>query len=182
MAYQIEVRGHPNVTIRAEVLPEFGSMTMDEMLGVGSVITAMPVVNAIPAVVAAPPGIVGYQDLPGVATRLVPAEPPAPKDPIPSPSRPHFSRQSTLRELTASRTGRLMSRMVSSQAKKVASNEREAAMFGGMAAYQSLEQLAVMSEGKLSFGMVDSIIDLANGQPHRIVGRAFATAFRRRRR
>jgi len=181
MAYEIEVRGHPNVTMRAEVLPEFGSMTMDEMVGVGSVITAMPVVNAIPAVVAATPGIVGYRDLPGVATRLVPAPPPAPADPIPAPTRPHFTRQSTLRELTDSRVGRLFNRMVISQAKKTATNEREAAMFAGMAAYQSLEKMAQMSDGKMSWSMVDSIVDLANGQPHRVVGRAVIAPFRRRK-
>jgi hypothetical protein len=72
MAYVLEVRGHPQVTLRAEVLPDFGTMSMEEMLGLGSLITAMPVVNAIPAVVAAAPGIVGYQDLPLVASRLVP--------------------------------------------------------------------------------------------------------------
>ncbi len=83
MAYEIEVRGHPNVTLRAGVLPEFGSMTMDEMIGIGSVITAMPVVNAIPAVVAARPGIVGYSDLPAVAARLVPAPPPRRRAEVP---------------------------------------------------------------------------------------------------
>lgn len=171
MAYQIEVRGHPNVTLRAEVLPEIGSMTMDEMVGVGSVITAMPVVNAIPAVVAARPGIVGYHDLSGVATTLVPTAPPPPSEPVPAPSQPRFTRQSTLQELGASRTGRLLNRIVTSQAKKTASNEREAAMFSGMAAYQSVEQLVRMSDGKLSWSAADSILDVANGQPHRIVTR-----------
>ena len=72
MAYQIEVRGHPQVNIRAEVLPQdFTSLTLEEMLAIGSVITAMPVVNAIPAVVAARPGIVTYADLPAQASRLV---------------------------------------------------------------------------------------------------------------
>jgi hypothetical protein len=40
--------------------------------GIGSVITAMPVVNATPAVVAARPGIVAYADLPTQASRHVP--------------------------------------------------------------------------------------------------------------
>ncbi len=72
MAYQIEVRGHPQVNVRAEVLPQdFTSLTLEEMLAIGSVITAMPVVNAIPAVVAARPGIVTYADLPTQASRLV---------------------------------------------------------------------------------------------------------------
>jgi hypothetical protein len=72
MAYQMEVRGHPQVNVRAEVLPQdFESMSLEEMLAIGSVITAMPIVNAIPAVVAARPGIVTYADLPAQASRLV---------------------------------------------------------------------------------------------------------------
>jgi hypothetical protein len=182
MAYQIEVRGYPNVTLRAEVLPEVGSMSMDEMVGMGSVITAMPVINALPAVVAAPPGIVGYQDLSTVATQLVPAEPPAPAVPAPSPVRPHFTRQSTLRDLSASRTGRLLNRIVVSQAKKAATNEREAAMFASMSAYQSVEQLVRMSDGKLSWPVADSILDIANGQPHRVVTRTATSGWRKLRR
>jgi hypothetical protein len=182
MAYQIEVRGYPNVTLRAEVLPEFGSMSMDEMVGMGSVITAMPVVNALPAVVAAAPGIVGYEDLPTVATRLVPAAPPAPPVPAPAPMRPHFTRQSTLRDLNASRTGRLLNRIVVSQAKKSATNDREAAMFVGMSAYQSVEQLVRNSDGKLSWPVADSILDVANGQPHRVLTRAVTSGWRKLRR
>ncbi|MFC5744447.1 hypothetical protein [Actinomadura rugatobispora] len=73
MAYLIEVRGHPQVNVRVEVLPQdFTSMSLEDMLAIGSVITAMPVVNAIPAVVAARPGIVTYADLPTQASRHVP--------------------------------------------------------------------------------------------------------------
>jgi hypothetical protein len=72
MAYQIEVRGYPQVNVRVEVLPaDMDSMSLDDMMAIGSVITAMPVVNAIPAVVAARPGIVTYADLPPQASRLV---------------------------------------------------------------------------------------------------------------
>jgi hypothetical protein len=72
MAYQIEVRGYPQVNLRVEVLPQdFESMPLEEMLAIGSVITAMPVVNAIHAVVAARPGIVTYADLNTQASRLV---------------------------------------------------------------------------------------------------------------
>lgn len=71
MAYQIEVRGHPQVNVRAEVLPQdFESMSLEEMLAIGSVITAMPIVNAIPAVVGARPGIVTYADLPAQTSRF----------------------------------------------------------------------------------------------------------------
>ncbi|GAA2118524.1 NAD(P)H-dependent amine dehydrogenase family protein [Actinomadura napierensis] len=73
MAYLIEVRGHPRVNMRVEVLPQdMASMSMEDMLAIGSVITAMPVVNAIPAVVAARPGIVTYADLPTQASRHAP--------------------------------------------------------------------------------------------------------------
>lgn len=72
MAYQIEVRGYPQVNIRAEVLPaDMENMSIEDMMAIGSVITAMPVVNAIPAVVAAKPGIVTYADLPPQVSRLV---------------------------------------------------------------------------------------------------------------
>jgi hypothetical protein len=72
MAYQMEVRGYPQVNLRAEVLPQdFESLTLEEMLAIGSVITAMPAVNAVPSVVAARPGIVTYADLPTQSSRLV---------------------------------------------------------------------------------------------------------------
>jgi hypothetical protein len=38
-------------------------------MGLGMIMTAMPAVNAIPAVVAAPPGIVTYAALPVVTAR-----------------------------------------------------------------------------------------------------------------
>jgi hypothetical protein len=72
MAYQIEVRGYPQVNLRVEVLPDFDTMSIEEMMAIGSVITASPIVNAIPAVVAARPGIITYADLPAQASRLAP--------------------------------------------------------------------------------------------------------------
>jgi len=51
---------------------ERGLRELEEMLAIGSVITAMPVVNAIPAVIAARPGVVTYVDLPTQASRHVP--------------------------------------------------------------------------------------------------------------
>jgi hypothetical protein len=53
--YVIEIHGEPNVQLRLE--------PMDEHFD-GAVTTAMPVVNAIPAVCAAPPGVVNRMDLP----------------------------------------------------------------------------------------------------------------------
>jgi hypothetical protein len=71
MAYLIEVRGTPQINLRVDVLPaDIATFTMEDASAMGSMITAMPVVNAIPAVVAARPGIVTYADLPTVASRL----------------------------------------------------------------------------------------------------------------
>jgi 4-hydroxy-tetrahydrodipicolinate reductase len=38
-------------------------------MGLGMIYTAMPVINAVPAVVAAPPGIVTLKDLPPITGR-----------------------------------------------------------------------------------------------------------------
>jgi hypothetical protein len=55
--YVIEIDGDPSVRVRLEPIgPHFD----------GATTTAMPVVNAIPAVVAAPPGVVNRMDLPFV--------------------------------------------------------------------------------------------------------------------
>ena len=73
MAYLIEIHRHPQVNLRVEVLPQdMASMSLEDMLAIGSVITAMPVVNAIPAVIAARPGIITYADLPTQASRHLP--------------------------------------------------------------------------------------------------------------
>jgi hypothetical protein len=55
--YVIEIRGEPDVRVRLEPIGEHFD---------GAVTTAMPCVNAIPAVVAAPPGIVNHMSLPFV--------------------------------------------------------------------------------------------------------------------
>ena len=71
MAYLIEVRGAPQINLRVDVLPEdLTTFTLEDVAAMGSMITAMPVVNAIAAVVSARPGIVTYADLPTVASRL----------------------------------------------------------------------------------------------------------------
>ena len=62
----IEVLGLPTVRTTVEFLPppDFEAETMEDFMVLGHIMTAMPVINAIPAVVAAPPGIVSYTDLP----------------------------------------------------------------------------------------------------------------------
>jgi hypothetical protein len=56
----------PTVRVRLEYLPppDFQATTFAEFMVIGMVMTALPAINAIPLVVAAPPGIVTYNDLP----------------------------------------------------------------------------------------------------------------------
>jgi hypothetical protein len=61
----IEIRGLPTVTTTLEFLPppDFQAETLEDLMVIGHIITAVPAVNAVPAVVSAPPGIVTYADL-----------------------------------------------------------------------------------------------------------------------
>jgi hypothetical protein len=43
--------------------PDFQARSLADFMVLGHIMTAMPAVNAIPSVVAAPPGIVTYADL-----------------------------------------------------------------------------------------------------------------------
>jgi hypothetical protein len=73
--WNITVDGRPTVQTRVDFLPppDFEATTMEEFMVIGHIMTAMPAINAIPRVVAAPPGIVTYTDLPLVLPRgLVP--------------------------------------------------------------------------------------------------------------
>ena len=62
----IRVDGRPTVTVTLEYLPppDFEATTFADFMVLGMIMTAMPAINAIPHVVAAPPGIVTYNDLP----------------------------------------------------------------------------------------------------------------------
>jgi 2,4-diaminopentanoate dehydrogenase len=62
----IRIEGRPTVTATLEYLPppDFEASTFSDFMVLGMIMTAMPAVNAIPLVVAAPPGIVSYPDLP----------------------------------------------------------------------------------------------------------------------
>jgi len=74
--YLIEIDGRPTIRTRLQILPppDFQATTFAEFMALGMILTAMPAVNAIPRVVAAPPGIVTYADLPLPLPRgLVPA-------------------------------------------------------------------------------------------------------------
>ena len=71
----IEVAGRPTVTMKVSFLPppDFEATTLEEFMVLGHIMTATPPLNAIPAVVAAPPGIVTYNDLPLILPRGVAA-------------------------------------------------------------------------------------------------------------
>jgi hypothetical protein len=71
--YLVEVTGDPNLRLRLEIWPTEADMArLDKhtMHGIGMRITAVPVVNAIPAVCAAPPGLATYADLPVITSPL----------------------------------------------------------------------------------------------------------------
>ena len=61
----IEVQGRPTVRTTMQFFPppDFEAKSLGDFMVLGHIMTAMPAINAIPAVVAAPPGIVTYADL-----------------------------------------------------------------------------------------------------------------------
>jgi 4-hydroxy-tetrahydrodipicolinate reductase len=61
----ITIDGLPTVTATLDFLPppDFEAETLEDFMRIGHIITAVPALNAIPAVVAAAPGIVSYPDL-----------------------------------------------------------------------------------------------------------------------
>jgi hypothetical protein len=76
--WKITIEGLPTVTMQVGFLPppDFieNAKTIEDFMGLGHIITALPPIHAIPAVVAAAPGIVTYNDLPLILPRgVVPA-------------------------------------------------------------------------------------------------------------
>ncbi len=61
----ITVEGLPTVTASLDFLPppDFHAETIEEFMAIGHIITAVPALNAIPAVVGGPSGILTYADL-----------------------------------------------------------------------------------------------------------------------
>jgi 2,4-diaminopentanoate dehydrogenase len=72
--YRVEIIGDPNVYVKVDLMPtaaDLADLTPDRMRGIGLRITAAPLVNAIPAVCAAAPGIATYAELPAISARLL---------------------------------------------------------------------------------------------------------------
>jgi 2,4-diaminopentanoate dehydrogenase len=70
--YLVAVDGEPKIQARFMILPhqeDMSKMTLEDFHGLGMIITALPAVNAIPAVCAAEPGIRSYADLPLISGR-----------------------------------------------------------------------------------------------------------------
>jgi hypothetical protein len=69
--YLVEIEGQPNVRTKLEIFPpaDFKASSFKDYMVLGMIITSLPAVQAIPAVVAARPGIVTYADLPLVTAR-----------------------------------------------------------------------------------------------------------------
>ena len=64
--YHLQIVGDPSIDLRLNFTPTRGESTVQDLLHMGHRITGMPALNAIPAVVAAAPGIVSYADLPPI--------------------------------------------------------------------------------------------------------------------
>ena len=64
--YLIEVDGRPTIRTKLDILPpaDFEATSFDDFMVLGLILTAMPAINAIPAAVAAPPGIATYATVP----------------------------------------------------------------------------------------------------------------------
>ncbi len=91
-----------------------------------------------------------------------------------SPSRP-FTRQSTVLELSSTMPGRAFRAMIVRGLPPVAT-EKERQELEDMTVGLPLETLVELSEGKLTWGIADSVLDLANRKPHRLLPRIAGAA------
>ena len=67
--YVVEIQGQPCVKTKLEIRPprDFQAKSFEDYMQLGMIITALPAINAIPAVCAAAPGIRTYDELPLVS-------------------------------------------------------------------------------------------------------------------
>lgn len=81
-----------------------------------------------------------------------------------------YTRQSTVQELAATAPGRAFKAMIVRQLPPT-QTEKERQELEEMTVNLPLATLVELSEGKLTWGIADSLIDLANGKPHHLVPR-----------
>lgn len=93
-----------------------------------------------------------------------------PHDPSQSKAARPFTRQSTVLELASTAPGRAFKALIVRQLPPVAT-EKERQELEDMTVGLPMETLVELSEGKLTWGIADSVIDLANRKPHRVVQR-----------
>jgi hypothetical protein len=92
-------------------------------------------------------------------------------DPSPSNAVRPFTRKSTVLEVASTAPGRAFKALIVRRLPPAATEEERQAL-EDLTVGLPLETLVELSEGKLPWGIVDSVIDLANRQPHRLVPRA----------
>lgn len=91
-------------------------------------------------------------------------------DPGPSTSVRPFTRQSTVLDLASTLPGRAFKWMIVRQLPPTATEEERQAL-EDLTVSLPLETLVELSEGKLTWGIADSVVDLANRKPQRLVPR-----------
>ena len=93
-----------------------------------------------------------------------------PHDPSQSKTVRPFTRQSTVLELASTMPGRAFKAMIARRLPPVAT-EKERQELEDLTVGLPLETLVEMSEGKLTWGIADSLVDLANRKPHLVIRR-----------
>ncbi len=91
-------------------------------------------------------------------------------DPSQSTTVRPFTRQSTVLDLASTLPGRAFKAMIVRGLPPV-DTEKERQELEDLTVSLPLETLVELSEGKLTWGIADSVLDLANRKPHRVVGR-----------
>ncbi len=79
-----------------------------------------------------------------------------------------FTRQSTVLELASTLPGRAFKALIVRQLPQVAT-EKERQELEDLTVGFPLETLVELSEGKLTWGIADSVVDLANRKPQRVI-------------
>ena len=81
-----------------------------------------------------------------------------------------FTRQSTVLDLASTLPGRAFKALIVRQLPPAATEEERQAL-EDLTVGLPLETLVELSEGKLTWGIADSVVDLANRKPHRLIPR-----------